>query len=67
MKGSPEEQYLKMKSVQGMHRRVLEAFEDMQSGPNPLAQRDIDALVRKRPQRYLSLATVKLDLKKAAL
>lgn len=58
IKGSPEEQYLKMTSVSGMHRRVLETFEDMQSGPNPLTQRDIDALVRKRPQRYLSLGTM---------
>ncbi len=56
---------MKMKSVHGMHRRVLEAFEAMQSGPNPLTQRDIDALVEKHPQRYLALATVKLGLKEA--
>ncbi len=59
-KGSPEEQVLMAAHPVGTHRRVLEVFEDMQSGPNPLTRRDIEALLKKRPQRYLSLATVKV-------
>jgi hypothetical protein len=61
-KGSPEEQVLMAAHPVGMHRRVLEVFDDMQSGPNPLSQGDIDALIKKRPQRYLSLATVSKKL-----
>lgn len=64
-KGSSEEQYLKMQSCSGRHRRVLEAFEEIQLGPNPLTQHDVEALVKKRPQHYLSLTTIKLGLEEA--
>lgn len=57
-KGSPEEQILKSTHPIGMHRRVLETFEEMQAGPNPLTQKDIDALVKKDPDRYRSLRSV---------
>lgn len=57
--GSAEQQYLKMSSHAGTHTRVLETFEEIQNSSNPLSQSEIDALLKKRPQRYLSLKTVK--------
>jgi hypothetical protein len=57
--GSPLEQYHKMFAVSGTHRRVLEAFEEIQASGNPLTQHEIDLLTAKRPQVYAALRTVK--------
>lgn len=39
----------------GAHRRTLEAFEEIMSGPNPLTRAEVEAMVAKRPNRYGSL------------